>query len=139
MPVRSCPIGPTEPIARRQPARLVHPPRVGCRVDTFPVRSVEKANISEGQLRFDRQVRDVFVDEVFEVAGLPLVRVPAKSACSPAGLLALSEPHLGGRPSRKIAAACGPVTRITSLPEVRRADGGVSGKERAECGQSFVG
>jgi hypothetical protein len=37
--------------------------------------------------RPDRQERDVFVDEVFEVAGLPLLRVPAKSAYSPAALL----------------------------------------------------
>ncbi|QDU25856.1 Topoisomerase DNA binding C4 zinc finger [Anatilimnocola aggregata] len=46
--------------------------------------------------RRDRQERDEFVDEVFEVAGLPLVRVPAKSAYSPAALLAFIEPHLSG-------------------------------------------
>lgn len=44
--------------------------------------------------RRERQDRDEFVDQVFNVAGLPLVRVPAQAAYSPAALLKLIEPHL---------------------------------------------
>lgn len=50
--------------------------------------------------RPDRQVRDEFVDQVFEVAGLPLVRVPVKGAYDPAELLALIESHLELTPPR---------------------------------------
>lgn len=52
--------------------------------------------------RRDRQERDEFVDQAFEVAGLPLVRVPAKSAYSPAALLALIEPHLSSPVARSL-------------------------------------
>lgn len=44
--------------------------------------------------RSDRQERDEFVDQVFNVAGLPLVRVPAQSGYSPAAVLQMIEPHL---------------------------------------------
>jgi hypothetical protein len=42
-----------------------------------------------------RQERDRFVDGVFEVAGLPLIRVPVRSAYAVAELAASLEPHLG--------------------------------------------
>ncbi len=48
--------------------------------------------------RRDRQDRDEFVDQVFDVAGLPLIRVPARASYNPAGLLELIEPHLSGEP-----------------------------------------
>ena len=43
-----------------------------------------------------RQDRDRFVDQVFEVAGLPLVRVPLRSSYNVAELAARLTPHLGG-------------------------------------------
>lgn len=45
--------------------------------------------------RADRVERDRFVDQVFEAAGLPLVRVPAARTYAPAPLHALLAPHLG--------------------------------------------
>ncbi len=42
----------------------------------------------------DRQERDELVDQVFAMSGLPLVRIAAKAAYSPASLLALVEQHL---------------------------------------------
>lgn len=47
--------------------------------------------------RRDRRDRDDFVDQLFEVAGVPLVRVVAKATYSPAALLELIEPHLNGK------------------------------------------
>jgi len=46
--------------------------------------------------RPQRQERDRFVDQVFEVAGLPLVRVPLRSSYSVAELTSTLKPHLGG-------------------------------------------
>ncbi len=43
-----------------------------------------------------RQDRDRFVDQVFEVAGLPLLRVALRSSYSVTELAALLMPHLGG-------------------------------------------
>ncbi|HVX15918.1 MAG TPA: DUF2726 domain-containing protein [Pirellulales bacterium] len=62
--------------------------------------------------RRDRQERDEFVDQVFKVAGLPLVRVPAQTAYSPASVLALIEPHLvAGMPS-----GLPPISQPTAAP-----------------------
>jgi hypothetical protein len=63
--------------------------------------------------RQDRRERDAFVDDVFEVAGLPLVRVPVQAAYSPAGLLALVEPHLS---VRKVARSLPPAFRPLGPP-----------------------
>jgi hypothetical protein len=46
--------------------------------------------------RRDRQDRDEFVNQVFAVGGLPLVRVPARAAYNTAELFAMVEPHLIG-------------------------------------------
>ena len=43
-----------------------------------------------------RQERDRFVEQVFEIAGLPLVRVPLRSSYSVNELAVLLAPHLGG-------------------------------------------
>ena len=59
-----------------------------------PVCGVELDDASHA--RADRQERDAFVDEVFAVAGMPLVRVPAQAGYQPATLLALVAPHLDG-------------------------------------------
>lgn len=56
-----------------------------------PICGVELDDSSHG--RRDRQERD---NQVFEVAGLPLVRVPAQAAYHPAGLRDLVEPFLEG-------------------------------------------
>ena len=45
-----------------------------------------------------RQDRDRFVDQVFEAAGLTLVRVPLRSSYSVTELTATLAPHLGGEP-----------------------------------------
>jgi predicted RNA-binding Zn-ribbon protein involved in translation (DUF1610 family) len=47
--------------------------------------------------RSNRQDRDRFVDQVFEVAGLPLLHVPVRSAYGVAELAASLEPHLRTR------------------------------------------
>lgn len=61
--------------------------------------------------RRDRQERDDFVDQVFQVAGLPLVRVPAQAAYSPASVLTLIEQHLvAGTPTGSLPAASQPTT-----------------------------
>jgi len=44
--------------------------------------------------RQDRQTRDEFVDRVFDVAGLPLVRIPTSKGYSPSDLLSLVESYL---------------------------------------------
>ncbi len=54
--------------------------------------------------RRDRQDRDEFVNRAFEVAGLPLVRVPAKATYNSAGLLEMIGPHLSGKPISRTTA-----------------------------------
>ena len=88
--------------------------------------------------RRDRQDRDEFVDQVFEVAGLPLVRVPAKAAYSPTELLALVAPHLVGNP---VATSQPPVKQPGSplcpkcgVPMVERV-----AKKGTNVGQKFFG
>ncbi len=81
--------------------------------------------------RRDRQDRDEFVDQVFEVAGLPLVRVPAKGSYSPAGLLELLEPHFSGKPIFRSVAP----SATTGTPDCPKC--GVSMVERvAKTGQN---
>lgn len=63
-----------------------------------PVCGIELDDSSHA--RRDRQGRDEFVDRVFEVAGLALVRVPAKGSYSPDALMELVGPHLNGNPRR---------------------------------------
>jgi hypothetical protein len=47
--------------------------------------------------RRDRQDRDQFVDQVFDVAGLPLVRFPARSGYDPNTIAAELARHLGAQ------------------------------------------
>ncbi len=89
--------------------------------------------------RPDRQVRDQFVEEVFRVAGLPLVRVPTQGSYSPARLLALLEPHLSGvrvnRPLPPAASAIGsPGCPKCGVPMVERV-----AKKGQNAGHSFFG
>jgi len=89
--------------------------------------------------RSARQERDQFVDDVFEVAGLPLLRVPARSTYSPHELLGLIAPHLSDRadssPHPRISETGQvPICSKCDMPMVRR----VSSKGQ-HAGQSFWG
>lgn len=89
--------------------------------------------------RSARQERDQFVDDVFEDAGLPLLRVPARSTYSPNELLGLITPHLSNHaaspPHQRISEADQiPTCTKCNLPMVRR----VSFKGQ-RAGQSFWG
>jgi len=57
-----------------------------------PRLGIELDDASHG--RRDRQRRDEFVDAVFSVAGLPLLRIPAKTGYNPTELLSRVLPHL---------------------------------------------
>ena len=59
-----------------------------------PLVGVELDDLSHESTR--RQERDRFVDQIFEVAGLPLVRVPLRVSYSVAELTALLAAHLRG-------------------------------------------
>lgn len=90
--------------------------------------------------RRDRQERDQFVDEVFKVAKLPLLRVPAKAAYSPASLLAMIEPHLAvgsiAAPPATSAPANStlPTCPKCGVPMIRR-----EAKKGPNAGTSFFG
>jgi len=53
--------------------------------------------------RSDRVERDVFVDQICQVAGLPLLRVPAKAGYEPNQLAAQLAAYLGGQPASPVA------------------------------------
>lgn len=102
-----------------------------------PVCGVELDDSSHA--RRDRQDRDEFVDQVFHVAGLPLVRVPAKAAYSPTALLAMLEPHLSGevvvKPALSAQSATGsPTCPKCGVPMVQR-----TAKKGPNAGQPFFG
>jgi hypothetical protein len=90
--------------------------------------------------RRDRQERDQFVDEVFKVARLPLLRVPAKAAYSPTNLLAMIEPHLaGGSVAAPSLPGTSPNTALPTCPKcgvpmVKR-----EAKKGPNAGSSFFG
>jgi hypothetical protein len=97
-----------------------------------PLCAVELDDSSHG--RRDRQDRDEFVDAVFSVAGLPLVRVPARVAYNPAELLGLIEPHLSrGAAVPRVATAI-PICPKCNVPMVERI-----AKKGASAGQKFFG
>jgi len=85
--------------------------------------------------RRDRQQRDEFVDKVFEAAGLPLVRIPAKASYSISEILALIEPHLIGNSSRPaIDVSDTPTCPKCRVPMVKR-----MAKKGQNAGQEFYG
>ena len=84
-------------IARKHVDFLVCDPR-----SMRPLVGVELDDRSHESTR--RQERDRFVDQVFEVAGLPLVRVPLRSSYSAVELTALFAPHLGDDGAKSSAA-----------------------------------
>jgi len=58
--------------------------------------------------RADRQARDEFVNEVFKVAGLQLLHVPAKSSYNVGELSSLITPHLAHSPGASMPADAQP-------------------------------
>jgi hypothetical protein len=89
--------------------------------------------------RNDRQKRDEFVDQVFHVAGLPLIRVPARSAYNPTELFALIEPHLSHEAVQRVVQPASSETGSPICPKcgvemVRRV-----AKKGPNAGQSFFG
>jgi len=89
--------------------------------------------------RQDRQTRDEFVDRVFDVAGLPLVRIPAKKSYSPQELLRLVEPHLesvetGGETTEEIVPVVSPNCPKCDVPMVER-----KATKGRNAGQAFFG
>lgn len=79
-----------------------HVDYLGCDPTTMkPLFGVELDDKSHS--RSDRVERDVFVDQVFKVAGLPLIRIPSKAAYEPNQLAAQLAAYLGGQPASPVA------------------------------------
>lgn len=94
---------PNEKLAYRTKIDRKHIDFLGCDPTTMkPLFGVELDDKSHS--RSDRVERDVFVDQVFRVAGLPLIRVPAKAAYEPNQLAAQLAAHLEGQPASSMAA-----------------------------------
>ena len=84
--------------------------------------------------RSSRQERDGFVDEVFRVAGLPLIHAPVRSAYSVPELTAVLAPYLGGG----TVSAAPPVPRVeTVAPSAPEADA-VGAAICPKCGVPLV-
>ena len=84
--------------------------------------------------------RDDFVNQVFQVAGLPLIRIPAKAAYEPNELAAQLAAYLGGQPGSAVAmpvAVTGqsPLCPKCGIPMVNRtaAKGQNAGKQFWGC------
>lgn len=91
--------------------------------------------------RPDRQERDEFVERVFECAGLPLVRVPAKAAYSPSALQSEIAPHLNSAAKPNVSSVAAVATSSGApqcpkcgVPMVQR-----TAKRGASIGQTFWG
>lgn len=89
--------------------------------------------------RQDRRQRDEFVDRVFDVAGLPMVRIPANRGYSPQELLRLVGPHLASVETRvktaeEIVPDGVPSCPKCSVPMVER-----KATKGRNAGQSFFG
>jgi hypothetical protein len=83
--------------------------------------------------------RDQVVDQVFEVAGLPLIHIAAKASYNVAALLAEIEPHLSGPKRAKAVPAAASPSVPPSCPKC-----GVSmiqqvAKQGPKAGQRFFG
>lgn len=106
-----------------------------------PVAGIELDDSSHA--RADRQQRDAFVERVFAAAGLPLVRMPVRSAYAPAELAERLAPWLNGAPTP--APEAGPVPSThpmdaaptcpkCGIPMVRR-----TASRGENAGQAFYG
>jgi Protein of unknown function (DUF2726)/Topoisomerase DNA binding C4 zinc finger len=75
---------------------------LGCDPTTMkPLFGVELDDKSHS--RSDRVERDDFVNQVFQVAGLPLIRIPAKATYEPIALAAQLEAYFVGQPANSVA------------------------------------
>ena len=100
-----------------------------------PVMGVELDDASHA--RPDRQDRDEFVDQVFEAAGLPLLRVRAAASYSPQHIADLVRQAISGRaiPAKAVAnQAETPICPKCGLPMVLR-----TAKKGDQKGQEFWG
>ena len=89
--------------------------------------------------RSDRQARDEFVEKVFEVARLPLVRVPVKHAYSTSELQALLKPYLA--PGEQVIAAI-PIAKPNEQPSCPKCGSDVvlrTAKSGTNQGEKFWG
>jgi very-short-patch-repair endonuclease len=68
--------------------------------DLAPVLAVELDDGSHE--RRDRRARDAFVDRALDIAGLPILRVPAQRGYAPGELRGLIEAKLTGQPTRDV-------------------------------------
>jgi len=87
--------------------------------------------------RPDRQQRDRFVDQVFEAAGLPLVRFAAQATYNPANIQAKLMPFLEGGQAVASPTATGsapPTCPKCGVPMVERV-----ARKGKNAGQSFLG
>lgn len=89
--------------------------------------------------RADRQERDELVNQLFDAAGLPLVRFPVRSAYNAAQLAALLAPSLESdqaaqAPSQQPPVQGTPLCEKCGIPMVRR-----EAKRGTNAGQSFYG
>ncbi len=82
--------------------------------------------------RADRQARDEFVDQVFAVAGLPILHVPAKRTYVVAEVAAQLAPYLGAAPESGTVRT--PVKVEASSPSVSSSDAPICPK----CGGQMV-
>lgn len=93
---------PNENQAYRNKIDRKHVDFLACDLATMkPLFGVELDDKSHS--RSDRVERDVFVDQVFQVAGLPLIRIPAKAAHDPTQLAAQLAEYLDGQPINSVA------------------------------------
>ncbi len=100
-----------------------------------PIMGIELDDASHA--RRDRQDRDEFVDQVFEAAGLPLVRIRAAASYSPQVVADLVRQNISGRatPERAVAShADAPTCPKCGLPMVLR-----TAKRGDQKGEEFWG
>lgn len=102
-----------------------------------PTFGVELDDASHG--RRDRQDRDEFVDAVFDVAGVQLLRIPAQRSYNPNELCALIEPYLeAGTPTLpsppRLPGSGPPLCPKCGVPMVLR-----TASKGPQAGQKFYG
>lgn len=100
-----------------------------------PACGIELDDSSHG--RRDRRDRDQFVEQVFQSAGLPLVRIPARATYSPAELIAVIEPNLIHESTRRALATASqgtPTCPKCGIPMIQRV-----ARQGPKAGNPFYG
>lgn len=107
-----------------------------CHPETMrPACAIELDDASHA--RRDRQDRDRFVEQVFQAAGLPLLRVPARATYNPTELLAMVEPNLIRQSTARPVPAArseAPTCPKCDLPMIQR-----TARQGPKAGNSFYG